>query len=71
MIGFSVLAYIAHKNNSKIEMVTYISLAILFQPLLKISLGKGLWNIVDVTVAVGLIFMIVRALIRKNDKPSS
>jgi hypothetical protein len=33
----------------------FIGLAILFQPLLKISLGRELWNIIDVIVGIGLI----------------
>jgi hypothetical protein len=30
-------------------------MAVLFQPLFKIALGRTLWNIVDVIAAVGLI----------------
>jgi hypothetical protein len=33
----------------------FIGLAILFQPLLKVSLGRELWNIVDVIVGIGLL----------------
>jgi len=36
-------------------MIVYIVLAIIFQPLLKISLGRELWNMVDVIVGVGLV----------------
>lgn len=35
--------------------IVYVGLAILFQPLLKIALGRELWNIVDVIVGIGLI----------------
>lgn len=38
--------------------IVYVGLAILFQPLIKISLGRELWNIVDVIVGVGLIVSI-------------
>jgi len=34
-------------------------LAILFQPLLKIALGRELWNVVDVIVGVGLLVSVV------------
>ncbi len=36
-------------------MIIYIGLAILFQPLMKISLGRQTWNIVDVIVGTALI----------------
>ena len=35
--------------------VVFGALAMLFQPLLKISLGRTLWNVVDVAVAVLLL----------------
>jgi hypothetical protein len=55
LIGFAALAYFAFEQGKKTEMVIFIVLAALFQPLLKIALGRTLWNIVDVGVAVGLI----------------
>ena len=55
LVGFAVLAYFASKYENKTEMIIYLCLAILFQPLLKISLGREKWNFVDVVVATGLI----------------
>ena len=55
LIGFGILAYKANEEGRSTEMFIYISLAILFQPLFKISLGRDLWNVVDVVVGVGLI----------------
>lgn len=55
LIGFGLLAYIANGENKKKEVVVYIILAILFQPLIKIPLGREIWNIVDVIVAIGLL----------------
>ncbi len=55
MVGFGILAYKANENNNSTEMIVYIALAILFQPLFKIALGRTLWNIVDVIVAIGLL----------------
>jgi hypothetical protein len=55
LIGFAILGYIANEQKQKSLAVAYIALAILFQPLLKISLGRSLWNIVDVIVGVFLI----------------
>lgn len=58
LIGFSILAYQAYSKKSKIEMIIYICLAILFQPIVKIALGRFIWNIVDVLVGVALIISI-------------
>jgi len=55
LIGFGVLAYLSYSNKRNIEIIIFISLAVLFQPLIKISLGREIWNIVDVLVAIGLI----------------
>lgn len=55
LIGFAILAYQANERQHKIEMVIYVCLAILFQPIIKISLGREVWNVVDVIVGIGLI----------------
>ncbi len=55
LIGFVVLALKANEENKKYEMGLYIFLAILFQPIFKIALGRELWNIIDIIVAGGLI----------------
>ncbi|MEI7503422.1 MAG: DUF6804 family protein [Paludibacter sp.] len=52
---FAALAFIANKEGRQTEMVVYIVLAVLFQPLLKISLGRDFWNVVDVIVGVGML----------------
>lgn len=58
LVGFGVLAYKEYERGHQVQMVIYIALAILFQPLLKISLGRTLWNVVDVVVAVGLLISV-------------
>ncbi len=55
MAGFSVLAYNANEQGQKTGAIIYVCLAILFQPLIKIALGRELWNVVDVFVGIGLI----------------
>lgn len=55
LVGFGILAFQAHKEDKQTEMIIYIALAVLFQPLLKISLGRTLWNIIDVIVGIGLL----------------
>ena len=58
LIGFAILAYQAHEQGSRTEMIIYLGLALLFQPFFKIALGRQMWNIVDVIVGVGLLFSI-------------
>ena len=55
LIGFVILAYQAHQENNSTAMVIYVVLAILFQPIFKIALGRDLWNVVDVVVGIGLL----------------
>lgn len=54
MIGFIILAYNSYEQNNKLY-IPYICLAILFQPFIKIALGRELWNIVDVLIGVTLL----------------
>ncbi|MBU3675815.1 MAG: hypothetical protein FGM54_01335 [Chitinophagaceae bacterium] len=59
-VGFAYLAY-DEKNNNKNDTAfwIYAGLSLLFQPFLKISLGREIWNIVDVLVAGGLILSLI------------
>ena len=58
LLGFAILAYDAHRNNRMVEMIIYTALALLFQPFVKVALGRELWNIVDVVVGIALIISI-------------
>lgn len=60
LLGFSILAYIANEQKNKMEVIIYVGLAVLFQPLIKISLGREMWNIVDLIVGIGLILSIYK-----------
>jgi len=51
MIGFGVLTFKEYDRENKQLAFIYGALAILFQPIFKISLGRDIWNIVDVVVA--------------------
>jgi len=68
LIGFTYLAYCSYMNNKHKIAVGWVDvqdkyassfiflfLAILFQPFLKIALGRQIWNIVDVVVGIILI----------------
>ena len=54
-VGFGVLAYTAFENKKQGEAILLLVLILLFQPLEKIALGRTLWNIVDVVVAIYLL----------------
>ena len=59
MVGFGILALSAKEDK---ERWIYIVLCLLFQPFIKVALGRVLWNVVDVVVAIGLLISI------KSDK---
>ena len=63
MIGFGILAYSAFEAQRTNVVFIYIGLIILFQPFAKIALGREMWNVVDVLVAIGLM---IPLLIRKQ-----
>ena len=65
-IAFVYFAYDDKSNGGKL-FVVFIILAVLFQPIIKISLGRELWNVVDVIVAV---FLIVTLFIKPQDTTS-
>ncbi len=58
MIGFAVLAFICYKNKRYVELILYIGLIVLFQPIIKIALGRTIWNIVDIIIGTFLIISI-------------
>lgn len=68
LIGFLILAYNANNEGRKNEAIVYIGLALLFQPLIKISLGRTIWNIVDVIIGISLLLSIILNSTRKQKK---
>lgn len=60
MVGFSYLAYLVNEQNRKNDMFIYIALALLFQPFIKIALGRMIWNIVDLIVGIGLLISLFK-----------
>ena len=55
LLGFALLAYKSYEQKKIEVMIVYIGLAVLFQPFVKVALGRSGWHVVDVVVAVGLI----------------
>lgn len=55
MVVFAVMAYQYYVKKQMEWAVVFGALALLFQPFVKIALGRTMWNIVDVVVAIMLI----------------
>lgn len=62
--AFCYFAYKAHETGNKDRMILFIVLAVLFQPFVKIPLGRVIWNIVDVVIAGYLIYLLIRIIKR-------
>ena len=58
LIGFTILTYQAYEKGRRTEMIIFAVLVILFQPFLKIALGRQIWNIVDIVLGIGLLFSV-------------
>jgi predicted membrane protein len=67
MFGFIYLAVENYKSNKKKVVLIYLALALLFQPFFKIALGRLIWNIVDVILAIGLTTTIIYSQKRNKD----
>lgn len=59
LIIFACLALRYYEENKMSLAVTFGALVLLFQPFFKVALGRSMWNIVDVVVAIGLGILIL------------
>ena len=57
MIIFGCMAVLFYRDEKIPLCVLAGSLALLFQPLFKIFLGRSIWNVVDVIVAIALVLL--------------
>ena len=55
MVSFGVMSYTYYKKKNETLAVVFCALVLLFQPYFKVALGRTIWNIVDVVVAIGLV----------------
>ena len=55
VVGFAILAYYQYERKNIPLVIMFIALALLFQPLEKVPLGRQAWIIVDLAIAVGLV----------------
>jgi len=67
MIVFGLMAYHYYQNQKIVATWVFGALALLFQPIYKIALGRVVWNVVDVIVALLLIALFVMEW-RKSNK---
>ena len=57
MVVFGCMVLIFYKEGKKPLSVIAGSLALLFQPFFKIVIGKTMWSVVDLIVAVALVLL--------------
>ena len=55
LVGFAYLSFTNYGTKNEGLAFIYAMLAVLFQPIIKISLGREIWNVVDVIVGAGLL----------------
>ena len=58
-VAFGLMAYRYFTNEKTVAAWIFSALALLFQPIYKIALGRVMWNVVDVLVAVLLVALFV------------
>ena len=63
---FAYLSYDYFKSKKEGLGFVFAALALLFQPFFKVALGRTIWNIVDVIVSVGLLYLLVSTFKRKR-----
>ncbi len=59
-IFFAIMAYQYYEGQNKPLMITFGALALLFQPFMKLTLGRGIWNFIDVVVAMFLFYLVLK-----------
>ena len=69
MIAFAIMAYQYYVKENEPLAITFGGLALLFQPFIKVALGRTIWNIVDVVVALFLIILLFKD--REKNKHSA
>ncbi|QIU97508.1 hypothetical protein BacF7301_13300 [Bacteroides faecium] len=66
-IVFTIMAYDYGKNQKTLCMICVILVG-LFQPVIKIPLGREVWNLVDILVAVFLLLLLERKIPKNKEK---
>lgn len=58
-VVFGIYAYKCYMGKKEGLTWVFVTLALLFQPFTKVGLGRTIWNIIDVIVAIGLIVLFI------------
>lgn len=66
MVAFGLMAYKYHQAQNSVYAITFGALALLFQPFIKLALGRTMWNIVDVVVALLLIVLWIKTRLKNT-----
>ena len=64
--AFCYLAFKENQIGNNNKVILFIILAALFQPLVKVPLGRTIWNIVDVLVAAYLLYSLLKIVKEKK-----
>ena len=64
--AFAYLSYYYSKSKKDGLGFVFAALALLFQPFFKVALGRTIWNIIDVIVAVGLLYLLISTFKKKR-----
>ena len=67
MVSFAYFSYEYFKDKQDKIGFAFAALALLFQPFFKITLGRTIWNILDVVVAIGLVWLAIVAFRKKDN----
>jgi hypothetical protein len=54
-LAILLLGCLFHLPYGYYQLLRYVALAVLFQPLVKIGFGRTVWIVIDIVVAAGLI----------------
>lgn len=71
LVGFALLAYENFIRSARREALVYVALALLFQPFVKVALGRTIWQLVDGAVALGLVLSLFLKFPRQGSGRSS
>ncbi len=58
--GFCYLAYKYFKGHNEGKAMIFGTLALLIQPFFKLSLGRSLWNFIDIAIVVFVVYLIIK-----------
>lgn len=60
LMGFGYLAFKYYKAHDEGKALLFGALALLIQPFFKLSLGREIWNIVDVAIVLFIIYLLLK-----------